>query len=766
MISAVAASRVSSVIAACALLVLQAACGGGDDTTTAIATPPAATVLPTSLTINVPSTRQAVGGDLKLSSNTSDPAKKLTYSWAFGDGTSSAEPNPTHRYSSSGSFELRLTVTNEAGASTSTITSVKVAELALVQGKFCTGADSGGWCWQNPLPQGNLIVEQGWLNDQLGWAVGESGTILKTVDGGAHWLPQSSGVDVRLTTLVIVSPSVVWAGGDNGLLVITEDGGLSWRSASLGRTDSLQGLQASDGRTAWLSTSSGSYATLDGGLSWTAAPRPEGNFYSAIVRTSPTQLWTAGADNNQGVVTMQRSRDGGKTWEVISLPAPSASTQYRALGGYKFADALRGVVTLTEAGNFGPNSNFAYRSVSLYTQDGGVSWQNMSPSSNEASGNPPNFLMTPDGSIFSVNTNYGGANELSANGGQTWAPVPNPKALGSGVASFTPRSANQAVIRAYNGRTYVTTNAGQSWVEPGSVTGSGRSSDTNSVWFFNSREGMAITNDGGTLRTDDGGQTWAPRLPPLIPAFSFGWRKLQFSADASVGWALSNTGDVYRSADKGSTWLSPVAQSSSPLGPTIDFHFVDNLRGWALADSYGGQGTNLFTSSNGGLSWQPALGVDNLVGMRSLRFGDATHGVAIGSAGIAMVTSDGGSSWQPRATGSTRGLNHLAFIDNRTVVGVGEAGAILRSTDGGQSWARVSSPNTNTLLNVRFVNAKLGHAVGAFGTVLVTQDGGLSWSDISVRTNTTLQSSYFLDENTGWVVGDNGAILVTVAGGR
>ena len=590
----------------------------------------------------------------------------------------------------------------------------------------------------------------------------------------ASWVPQFSGVDARLSSVLIVSPTVVWAGGDNGLLVITEDGGATWRSASLGRSVSLQSLQASDARTAWLAFNGVSYNTLDGGLSWRTAARPEGNFYSEIVQTSPTQLWTAAPDTNQGVVAMQRSVDGGKTWQTVALPPASVPTLSRYINSYKFADALRGLVVLTENGYVGPNFNYVNRYVSLSTQDGGVTWQTMNPRSSVAAGNQPNFRTTPDGSTFSISANYELTVELSSDAGKSWVAMPLPKNTSFYSQDFTPRSGTQAVVSTYDGRYFVTSNTGQSWVEAGSVTKQGLTKNSNSVWFFNNREGMVLTSDGNSLSTANGGQSWTPRNPTSLPGFGYGygygygygWRKLQFSNDASVGWALSDSGEVFRSTDKGVNWLSPVPQSSSQLGATRDFHFIDNDRGWALVYNAGAQGANLFTSSNGGMSWKVVPGVDNLSEMRSLRFSDATRGVAVGLAGTAMVTSDGGSSWQPRPTGSARGLNHLAFIDSRTVVAVGESGTIVRSTDAGQSWARVLSPSANTLMTVRFVNAKLGHAVGELGTVLMTQDGGLTWLDVSARTGATLQGSYFLDEFTGWVVGDNGTILVTVAGGR
>ncbi|MCE7699258.1 MAG: PKD domain-containing protein [Methanobacterium paludis] len=51
-------------------------------------------------------------------------AKPLSYSWDFGDGTTSTEQNPIHNYENPGNYTVNLTVTNEYGSDekTSTIT--------------------------------------------------------------------------------------------------------------------------------------------------------------------------------------------------------------------------------------------------------------------------------------------------------------------------------------------------------------------------------------------------------------------------------------------------------------------------------------------------------------------------------------------------------------------------------------------------------------------------------------------------------------------
>jgi len=48
--------------------------------------------------------------------------KPLTYAWDFGDGSTSAEQNPTHTYTTPGTYTVKLTVTNAVGSSEKTMT--------------------------------------------------------------------------------------------------------------------------------------------------------------------------------------------------------------------------------------------------------------------------------------------------------------------------------------------------------------------------------------------------------------------------------------------------------------------------------------------------------------------------------------------------------------------------------------------------------------------------------------------------------------------
>ena len=60
---------------------------------------------------------------LTISFSNTSQGESLTYLWNFGDGTTSAEANPTHTFGV-GTWEVSLTVTNENGSDTTSATIV------------------------------------------------------------------------------------------------------------------------------------------------------------------------------------------------------------------------------------------------------------------------------------------------------------------------------------------------------------------------------------------------------------------------------------------------------------------------------------------------------------------------------------------------------------------------------------------------------------------------------------------------------------------
>jgi photosystem II stability/assembly factor-like uncharacterized protein len=62
------------------------------------------------------------------------------------------------------------------------------------------------------------------IGGQVGWAVGQSGTVLTTSDGGATWTAQTSGTLFSLNDVHFIDARTGWAVGANGTILKTVEG--------------------------------------------------------------------------------------------------------------------------------------------------------------------------------------------------------------------------------------------------------------------------------------------------------------------------------------------------------------------------------------------------------------------------------------------------------------------------------------------------------------------------------------------------------------
>ena len=167
-----------------------------------------------------------------------------------------------------------------------------------------------------------------------GWAVGASGAILATTDGGATWKAQTSGTNRSLYAVTFTGATSGWAVGAFGTILATTDGGATWTAQTSGVTTDLYCVTSVSATDAWAVGASGAIlATTDGGATW--APQTSGTTSNlrAVAFTSATSGWAVGASG-----TILATTDGGATWK-----AQSSSTTSNLLG-VAFTDAVSGWV--------------------------------------------------------------------------------------------------------------------------------------------------------------------------------------------------------------------------------------------------------------------------------------------------------------------------------------------------------------------------------------------------------------------------------------
>ncbi|HKF76987.1 MAG TPA: hypothetical protein VKF59_12645 [Candidatus Dormibacteraeota bacterium] len=354
-------------------------------------------------------------------------------------------------------------------------------------------------------------------------------------------------------------------------------------------------------------------------------------------------------------------------------PSPAASPAAALLPVQAvFVDDLRGVV-------FGPSVRAGVVTgplVLIATRDGGRTWRQLRGLSGLSSPGP--------GLLLAHGTPAAGADavEVSADGGQSWRPLPIP-ALD--VPSGRPRILRFAFATARAGwlleatgdasgevpaALWRTSDGGGSWsrLPTPDLTGLGGPAD---LRFVDSERGvLAVTGDGAALvllATGDGGATWRPAAeldvpPPRPPVFavelaSAGPRVLAvvegFGGVPPAG--RPGPAQVYTaaSADAGHTWTTLRAGPQTGVESRPGVQGVDRL---LVLD-----GLRIWTSGDGGATWavRPARLPDALEPIGAVSGGQRSLFVLAAELGppgplpIAarslLRSSDDGAHWAPVA---------------------------------------------------------------------------------------------------------------------
>jgi photosystem II stability/assembly factor-like uncharacterized protein len=194
---------------------------------------------------------------------------------------------------------------------------------------------------------------------QHGWAVGQWGVILATVDGGETWALQRSdtSIDQPLFSVYFENARHGWAAGLWSLLLETSDGGRTWSVAKLpappggGKADrNLYRIFADRAGTLYIAAEKGTVLrSRDHGATWEY--RDTGNKGS---------LWTGTAAEDGSIYVggllghLYRSRDGGDTWTAIDSGSSGSITDLVAAGDRVLGVGLDGFVIsgTTEADRF------------------------------------------------------------------------------------------------------------------------------------------------------------------------------------------------------------------------------------------------------------------------------------------------------------------------------------------------------------------------------------------------------------------------------
>ena len=221
------------------------------------------------------------------------------------------------------------------------------------------------WVQQSTNTSKNLIKIQ-FLDTDIGFAVGDYGTILKTVDGGQNWNSLSGGNTKLLYDVEFpVNSTTGYVSGESGNLARTTDGGSTWNSIGSFSKDIMAMCFPIDNLVGYVATKyERIYKTTDGGINWELkhdGNSPASYMYDILFpfdSQTGYALSSNGGVNNSKIL---KTTDSGNSWTITNAGTTSDL--------YSISFPTQQVGYITADGMYGNNP-----SRLLKTTDGGSNW--------------------------------------------------------------------------------------------------------------------------------------------------------------------------------------------------------------------------------------------------------------------------------------------------------------------------------------------------------------------------------------------------------
>lgn len=227
------------------------------------------------------------------------------------------------------------------------------------------------------------------VSDQIVWASGTGGAVLRTIDGGDHWtqllIPGAEGLDFRDVEAFDATNAVVLSSGPGkqSSVYVTRDGGKAWQRTlqnsdadgffdAIAFADKVHGYLIGDpvaGRFVL-------YETVDGGASWKRQEGLQAQEGEGLFAGSGTCLIARGKDiwfgtGGARVARVFHSTDGGKNWIASDAPVEAG----RKSAGI-FSLALSGSASLVAVGGDYQSPNETKYNAAI-SHDHGLTWESL-----------------------------------------------------------------------------------------------------------------------------------------------------------------------------------------------------------------------------------------------------------------------------------------------------------------------------------------------------------------------------------------------------
>lgn len=597
--------------------------------------------------------------------------------------------------------------------------------------------------WQPlfPEPTSNVLTAPYFVNEDLGWIVGDGGIILKTVDGGSNWEIQISPVSEFFTSCFFPNEDLGFITGFGGTILKTTNGGLTWVSKPSASHNWIMLTQFTNSAQGFALTTDSILKTTDGGETWQRINTGNSQLHLSMYFLNDSVGWI-GCSGGKVIKT----NDSGNTWTEINTGFLSVFFQW-----IKFFDNNIGYAGGAD-GNI-PN----YPGRILKTVDGGITWSLLYSNSepfvfadflNENAA----YFVNDDYIVFVTHDEF---NSINA--------VYNPQdSTGSYIQIYSAQFTTDSVgyIVGTDGLIAKTTNQFASWQKLNKSIG----------FFSNSMTAPDLLHIWATdaylynivLRSSrDGGITWSYTVPDSGISCYY----VCFT-DTLHGWVSGlELGTLQPrigiTSDGGVSWTFISGGIDQPIWSMT---FFDENHGWI------GTINKIYRTIDGGYTWS-FVTIDSALYIRNLDFTDDQEGWLVtsdqvGSYRLVKHTLDGGANWQTIFTesGTSGYFTEVDFINSNVgyMTGAFYPFRVLKTIDGGFTWTEMNfDPDIDSLLLTGYLgDLKVTSANKAWfcgsnydfqAFIIGTNDGGTTWQLQLLKEGVdNVQSLCFVNDTVGW----------------
>jgi len=331
------------------------------------------------------------------------------------------------------------------------------------------------------------------------------------------WFVQPSGITENLYSVFFLNPNTGWACGNNGKILSTVNGGYNWNERTSNTDNNLFSIFFMNENTGWIcggknyASSLPAYQdcilkTTNGGTIWQ-------NIYNMVPSYPVVFSDIYFTDANNGIVigtqgfslvsygVIMKTSDGGASWTNFTIDSLSRTS-------LAFANNSTGYMACNYYIDY--YDMFTYISYVFKTTNFGINWNPVYTVNNKS----VTVLSSPD-----ANSVFGGGMSITSsgiiyktqNGGSSWQEV-NPDSSGE-IISVSAPSVNFVWATTQNKKILTSTNGGLNWyfqINPVNTI-------LNNLFFTDNLTGWAVGNSGTILKTTTGGVVGLkPNVTPVI----------------------------------------------------------------------------------------------------------------------------------------------------------------------------------------------------------------------------------------------------------